>query len=377
MDTIILTENQKRCLAKLQEYDAMFCNFFDWFIGQYDKKTGGFFHARSSFEMPNLHPDIESSTFAVDIMLRFGLLMSMPKWMKQAVIMFFRDLQDKETGFFYDKNPDMKKDEVMLARAQSFCVKSLSNLGAQPLYPLPAPAAAPDYMKTPEAMLEWMSQVELTNAWRGCDKMSSVRMFINRMEKQKAQEYLNAAWAYLEKTQDKQTGFWGSGRPLIRLSGTFKIIAGFYGQNHDKIPNKEIIYKSVLDAMRSDDAVDFCWVRNPIDIITSLGIKPTDDELLEIISITVENVRRLSRADGGFSREMEHSPSATNVAQVKPGDGHRDIPKPVYISKGLYESDMNAATQADSVRRMCYRLAGLPATNLEQYANKLKWPEEN
>lgn len=351
--------------SKLREYDDLFTPFFDWLAGQYDPKTGGFYHARSSFDLPGNHPDIESTTFATNILRNFHLIEALPDAVRRNIILFFQSLQDPQSGYFYDRHPAMRRDEVMLARAQGFTLKGLGNLGGKPLYPLPEPKGLPDSMTTPESMVKWMSEVELTNAWRGCDKMSSVRMYITLMDDTTQKRYWRAAWDYLEQTQDPETGFWGKGRPLIRLSGTFKILAGFYREHLDLVPNKPKMFRGVLQAIRTDEYLDFCWVRNPVDILTMIQVQPTPDELEEIIVRTVDGVKSLHRPDGGFSRERDHSPPATNVAQVKPGDGHRDIPEPVILSRGLYESDLNASTQADSVRRMLYKMAGLPATAID------------
>jgi hypothetical protein len=37
------------------------------------------------------------------------------------------------------------------------------------------------------------------------------------------------------------------------------------------------------------------------------------------------------------------------------------MPKPVYLSEGKVEGDMNAATQALLIRSLCYGLAGVEA----------------
>ncbi|MNV60921.1 hypothetical protein D3C71_1534060 [compost metagenome] len=75
-------------------------------------------------------------------------------------------------------------------------------------------------------------------------------------------------------------------------------------------------------------------------------------------------MKRLLRADGGFSRELAHSPTAPNVAQVKEGECYPGMPKAVHIGAGEVEGDMNAGTQALLIRSVCYQLAGKKAPPL-------------
>ena len=74
-----------------------------------------------------------------------------------------------------------------------------------------------------------------------------------------------------------------------------------------------------------------------------------EEDVLEIAEITLRNMARLKRADGGFSREIDHPP-APNVAQVKQGEYYPDMPEAVPLGKGEIEGDMNAGTQAILIR---------------------------
>ncbi|UUZ95646.1 hypothetical protein LJK87_15115 [Paenibacillus sp. P25] len=83
-------------------------------------------------------------------------------------------------------------------------------------------------------------------------------------------------------------------------------------------------------------------------------------------------MKRLLRQDGGFSRELKHSPPAPNVAQVKEGESYPDMPAPVSIGKGLVEGDMNAATQALLIRYSCYEFCGLTPRPLNEYMTPIR-----
>lgn len=101
-----------------------------------------------------------------------------------------------------------------------------------------------------------------------------------------------------------------------------------------------------------------CYIRNPIHLLSYMKLPIPEEELREIIQITLANMRKLLRADGGFSRELAHSPTAPNVAQVKQGEHYPDMPKAVHIGGGRVEGDMNAGTQALLIRSVCHQLAG-------------------
>ena len=49
-----------------------------------------------------------------------------------------------------------------------------------------------------------------------------------------------------------------------------------------------------------------CYIRNPISLLTSMKLRIPEEDVLEIAEITLRNMARLKRADGGFSREIDH-----------------------------------------------------------------------
>src|SRR5690606_2759095 len=150
---------------------------------------------------------------------------------------------------------------------------------------------------------------------------------------------------YLNGIQHPDTGFWGEGTPYVQLSGTFKLHL-LYKRFGMPLPRKERIYAAILHTLRTEKAVDMCYVRNPISLLDSLEAEIPPDEMTEITSVTLDNMARLKQEDGGFSRELGHSPPAPNVAQVKPGELYPDMPAAVPLGLGEAEGDMNAGTQA-------------------------------
>lgn len=142
-----LITRKNQALAGL---DQLFEGFFEWLEGQYDPKSGGFFYARSSKESGQFIPDIESTAQAVNIMERAGILERLSPEIKGGLIRFFQGKQDP-SGYFFDEDPNMRLDEVIVGRAIGYSSHSLHKLGAAPLYPLPNVQNAPSYMESTEA----------------------------------------------------------------------------------------------------------------------------------------------------------------------------------------------------------------------------------
>ncbi|MNE31378.1 hypothetical protein D3C80_1249440 [compost metagenome] len=157
----------------LQDMDGLFDELLTWLAGQYDAESGGFFYARSSRLLKWRRPDIESTAQALNMLHRLELLALMPDTMRNKMIGFFRSNQDPATGYFYDQDPAMRKDEVMVARAIGYSLNALHLLGSKPLYPLPYKAKqAPGYMQSLMTYEQWLQSVDLSNSWRGCDRLA-------------------------------------------------------------------------------------------------------------------------------------------------------------------------------------------------------------
>lgn len=354
----------------LAGFDELFAGYYQWLAGQYDRRSGGFYYARSSFDMPNFRPDIESSAMALNILDRSGLLGGMPEAVRGRMISFFQSKQDEKSGFFYDEDPNMRLDEVMVMRAFGYCTGSLRKLGASPLHPLPTGThSAPDYLASPDSYVEWLRSVDLRNSWRGCDLMGTPNHHLLRMAESERKPYVEAAYRYFASIQDPETGLWGNGNLYVRISGTFKL-RSFFRTFRLPVPNVERIYRSLLECLRGEEAIDMCWVRNPMDLLHSFRGELTipDGEWREILEITYGNMKRFLKPDGGFSRERLFSPPAPNVAQVKTGEYYPYMPAPVRIGGGRAEGDMNAGTQALWIREIAYQLSGVRSEPLARFS---------
>ncbi len=341
---------------RIVKLDSLFEGLRDWLLGQYDQHSGGFYYARSSRDNVLFTPDIESTAQGLNILDRHQLLEGMPHSIKQHMIHFFQEKQDKQSGYFYDLNSAMKLDEVMVHRALAYTIRSLTKLGATYLYPLPmALHVAPTYTESIDRYKEKWNSIDLCNSWRGCDLLASSTVYMSQMDEEKREQYAQAFADYLANIQDKETGLWGEGSLYVKISGTFKLHT-FYRRFQIPMPNQSAIYESIKKCLLHEEAVDMCYIRNPIDLLSYLSIDIAEKDLQMISEITIDNMAKLKQSDGGFQRELIHSPKAPNVAQVKEGEYYPDMPEPVQLGLGLVEGDMNATTQATLIRMQLHRL---------------------
>lgn len=333
---------------KIKDFDPLYKHYYHWLAGQYDPDSGGFYYAKSAINDSHFKPDIESTAQALNILERSDLIDTMPDDMKAQIIDFFRSRQTK-TGYFYDPHNAMKSVDRMVARAISYSRNALARLGSSPLYPLPGRDGMntlPDHMQSIDKLQKWLDDRPWDYAWMACDNISAAGIYIECLPKEKKQQYLDHILHYLYENQNPETGMWGEGRPYIRLSGAFKL-ALFYRRFNIVMPRVQKIYNFILETLREDTSEDMCWTRNAMDLL--MVIRPnlpvvSDEDILEILTITYTNLTKYMKPDGGFSRHVESS---------------LKIPNNVPLGKGLVEGDMNAGTQALRIRSLCYELAGL------------------
>ncbi|MFX3635232.1 MAG: hypothetical protein ACE3L7_10935 [Candidatus Pristimantibacillus sp.] len=350
-------ESKQQINEVLQAMDSLFEHFFEWLEQQYDPSSGGFYYARSSKE--GYTPDIESTAQALNIMVRCGLLPSWDEQKREHMVQFFHNKQRSDSGYFYDEHPDMCRDEVMVGRAIGYCTNALRKLGSSPRYSLPSEQnSSPSYMQSPATYRSWLESVELSNSWRGCDRISVSTAYLSQLDEAQLRPYLDEAFSWFESVQDSATGLWGSGSRYVRISGTFKLHL-FYDRFDVPLTREQQLFESIKQTLAEDEAKDMCYIRNPIHLLSYMHISMSDAEILDILKATYSNMKKLLRADGGFSRELHRSPPAPNVAQVKDGEWYPDMPSPVCIGAGKVEGDMNAGTQAVLIRSLCYALAGI------------------
>lgn len=340
--------------ALLKRHESLFNDFFAWLSATYDAESGGFYYAHSSVGSSEFQPDIESTAQGINILENENLFNRIPPGMSAAFIRFFQSRQNPD-GFFLDPHNEMHTVQRMRARALSYSVGALRKFGAQPLFPLPGEggeASLPDYMRSLPEFEQWLQQRPWDYAWMACDNISASSVYIRSLPSPEREKWIDYLLNWLTERQDPETGFWGEGRPYVRLSGAFKL-GLMYRALGVEMPNSKKVFFSLLKTAREDTSEDMCWTRNTVDLLSMLrpwlgGIE--QPHIPELLEISLTNLSRYKKPDGGFSRHPEHSLA---------------MPNNVVLGLGLAEGDMNAGTQAIRVRRLLYSFAALECPDLD------------
>lgn len=338
----------------LSALDKLFSAFFRWFTRLYDPGSGGFYYAHSSLKEDRFRPDIESTAQAVNIMQMTGTSRLLGPEAKHKVISFFRSRQDRD-GYFTDPHNSMREFDRMKARALAYSIEALKELGASPLYKPPGTVTGrlPVHLQSEENYIRWLEERPWEDAWMACDNISAASVYFRYMNPQRQKRFTRLTAGWLAERQDPD-GLWSRGRPLVRISGTFKL-ALFYRNCGLEMPEPQKIFGSLKAALQEDRADDFCWVRNPVELLSVLirnGLEPSEKELSFIFSHTLENLQIFLRPDGGFSRHRTCSLA---------------VPNNVELGLGLEEGDMNASTQAVRVRKLFH---GFYSTEMKAFPDE-------
>lgn len=176
--------------------------FFGWLAGQHDRKSGGFFYARSS--QPDFSPDIESSAQAVKILTVCDLLEELPDETKNGLVEFFQARQDPKSGFFLDENPQMREIERLRGRALSYSISALKTLGAAPLHALPGTngenQADLEPFQSVENWRKWLENRPWHWSWSAGDHIQATIAILRLQPAEKRRELLAATFDFLPHT---------------------------------------------------------------------------------------------------------------------------------------------------------------------------------
>jgi hypothetical protein len=334
-------------LAQNAELDGLFDGMYGWLAKLYDPQTGGFYYALSSRNDPKFQPDIESSSFAIAMLVRADLLKQLPESMRQKMIAYFLDRQDPQSGYFLDPQNNMKDIPRMRGRALNMSLKALDHLGAKPRHPVPGAARDPNikHLESPAAYVDWIKKRDWRSAWGALDHLQSETSIIRNLPQDRREALVDAAVAYLAELQEPDTGLWGKGDPFVRVSGAVKA-AWYYHALDRKIPRPDKIHQSTIVCLQKNVPNHFCFVRNPVSLLQELSeekVKSSPQEMQDVLRISIRNLKRFLRRDGGFSVFPDRSNPAPNG---------------VKLGQGLDEGDLNATVQADLVRYQLYELLG-------------------
>ena len=332
----------------LADLEVLFDSFLDWIPRLFDRERGGFYYALSSVQRPEFEADIESTCAAMAAIDELGLLAKVTDGVRGRIVTFLQERQDPATGYFFDRQNEMRTVERLRGRALNVSLKTLAMLGAAPLHELPGQDDGDqtfEHLRSEAAFAAWLDARPWDNSWLAQDNIQAQTSLIRLLPEDQQEARVTQAIAYVRSRQHSETGYAGGGAPFVLMSGAFKL-ALFCRDFERPLPLAEQIYASTLECIRDEDCLDACWLRNPIELVEVLAPQiggVPHSELADIVSISAGNASRFLEPDGGFSRKIGRSSAAPNEVQ---------------LGLGLAEGDWNASTQlAARVRPALYRLA--------------------
>ncbi|PTX96090.1 hypothetical protein DB345_09835 [Spartobacteria bacterium LR76] len=355
--------------------EAEYAGVPHWIARLYDPPSGGFYGSLAAKEPRpdrSFAPDIQSTYFAIQILSEAGVLETMPQGLRARMAGYFRERQDRRTGYFVDSAyPEMRDDQRTLGRALKFSTAGLRYLGSEPLYPLPgqskktegvpsgmeslpssasAPSGAPEHLRNVEAFRQWLDERPWADAWKALDQVASQADAIKLLPGRQRRALEDEAEAAMARRRDPETGFVGGGTTIVKISGAFKITA-YCRTLGREIPAADKLKESVLRWYRSYPMVDnIFFLRNGAELLAELkmkeGQKFTPEEIAMVVDVSRRQLQAFRCEDGGFASFM-------NRYYLNPNDMFGTC----YAAENR-QGDMNGTSSARALRKALHVLAG-------------------
>ena len=156
-ETVTPALAEEICMALKEFYTIYKKEAVNWIGELYDPEYGGFYYSNSARDntevecegkIYKLLPDLESTTQAFGFIAsshmadKFGkdVTKALPEWMKEQIVPFVKNMQDKENGYFY--HPQWGKERTdkwtnRRGRDLTWATRLLEDYGESPLYNTP------------------------------------------------------------------------------------------------------------------------------------------------------------------------------------------------------------------------------------------------
>ncbi|MDO6438771.1 hypothetical protein Q4534_15210 [Cyclobacterium sp. 1_MG-2023] len=302
-------------LLEVEALDKSYENLFVFYANLYDPGTGGFYDSPEK----KTGPRIESTCRVISRLDDNGLINTVPEPFKKKWVGFLHSFQDSVTGFYDDPN-EHRNIDMRRGRALAYVKGAFKRLGASTKYPYPKIKGNKDdeedgliHLKSVENFNHWMDTLGWEeNPWKAGGTLSAQGNVIASLEDSLQEQIVEEMFDFLAENQNKN-GFWGGGSLYVQLSGAFKV-STLYGVYDRQMPNAKRILKSTLKCIREEECRNSTWVRNPLNLLAV--IKPyvaiSEEEKNDIIKISIDNVLRFSRNDGGFANSLKDEYGTTD-----------------------------------------------------------------
>jgi len=264
--------------------------------------------------------DIPSSVRLFGALDSFGKLETAPGYGVPALGKlrdFIQRCQDPETGLFIDPQLDprfSRKDDaaayMQFRHAVSkYAIGFLAKLDAEPLHPYSSigRTGKPD----PETYLKHMREGDWNCPWGIGSSSGAQTAELSRLINDGHDEYIPAVREGIEFLLSKQNegGMWGPASiPLYQqISGALKVVGRLMFQIGMEMPRMDRLADSIIAHQKAGDfyrSLDCdCVPRNAVEMAVAC-LESSDyrrDELIETLSLLVDEMREYVTPDGGVS----------------------------------------------------------------------------
>ena len=326
--------------ASLGQIDDLFDGYYAWFGSMYDRQSGGAYYSAVSRANPHLYPPhIESTSKYANVLDWSGRIGQTPEAVREAIVDgYFKPRQIGDpahayAGFFLDAdyaNLDPADNgatvsDTAAARALQFSVNTIELFGGTPDHPLPDPAqGGMDHLRSGAAFTQWLEDRRWDRTWTAGGDILAQVVNIKLLAPARREEVLDAAWDYLENTQqDPATGHWGevdrgdNRRPYILLNGDHKIVS-FYTEFGRTVPHADTLLDVALAEVETHPAINLLYIYNVSQLVKNLTTASdatiSDEELARFVRSEADYLARFLQDDGGFSGTL----GGANASRFQP-----------------------------------------------------------
>lgn len=241
-----------------------------WYAGLWEPEIGAFYYSNSARDHEGFLPDVESTAQAVGFITAMcGLgpdfkdeyIVHWPERFQEKISNFAYNLQD-EDGMFY--HPQWGKDISPTRRGRDcgWAWRMIEPLGKKCKYLRAtqrakadgaAPPEFPDYLKSTEAMREWLDTRDLEH------KSYQFGNLINSTSSHfvaAGEEYAKMLIDHLNATNRADNGLWEPQINYASVNGLMKLGMAYPGLGA-ALPHPEQSFESAVQAVVSDEKVTF------------------------------------------------------------------------------------------------------------------------
>jgi len=297
----------------------------------------------------NNEPVILSTSFGVQLNY---LLNNLDLYPKEKISNNLESQQIKENGFFIDSNfaiQNLGKFDADYLRWQStyFATIAIDMLGFKPKYNF-------DFLekyKNNEYLEKWFTNLNFKNFWLSSNKLMFLLYFLT-YEKEKLHinndNSINLVFNLLNKTQDKNTGYWGTNQGASLLNGMFGAahIYLFYRHHDQKINYKNTIITNTIklqniNGLYGSKNGGACEDYNATDILFHLFKYGKKDEIKLCINKLYKAQIHEQRNNGGFSYKIDNRNSIDKIKNIlKPKNCYYTYSGLKNMKSNYYKSDL-------------------------------------